>query len=105
MRRSVALFVAAAVACPRPTPERQAVAVPSRQHDTIAGGFYGEPAGLADDFPEETTGESKIRRDLAAVRDAGAHYLRFAIGWDGVETAPGMFDWRLADEVIGRATS
>ncbi|MFL5375634.1 MAG: GH39 family glycosyl hydrolase [Myxococcales bacterium] len=105
MRRFCALFVAALLSCPRPTVERQAVAVPSRQHDTVAGGFYAQPAGLADDVPEETSGESKIRRDLAAARDAGAHYLRFAIGWDGVETAPGTFDWRLADEVIGLAPS
>jgi hypothetical protein len=103
LRRSVLLLCAALAACPRPTPSRSEL--PSRARDTDAQGFYAQPAGLADDFPEESTGEEKVRRVFATTRAAGSRYLRFAVGWDGVETAPGVYDWRLWDQVFREAAS
>jgi len=88
--RSALLLCAMLVACPRPTP--QANELPSRARDTDAEGYYDQPAGLADDFPEEMTGPAdKVRRVFTTARAAGSAYLRFGIGWDGVETAPGVF--------------
>jgi hypothetical protein len=58
------------------------------------------PAGLADDYPEETTTAERIRHDLEAVRRSGARFYRFAIGWDGVETAPGTYEWGYWDELV-----
>jgi hypothetical protein len=100
-RRSALLLCAVLVACPRPTP--QANELPSRARDTDAEGYYAQPAGLADDFPEETTGPDKVRRVFTTARAAGSGYLRFGIGWDGVEIAPGRYDWRLWDQVFRAA--
>ncbi len=86
---------------PLPHPENRAFpAIPSRAADTDPRGFYYQPAGLADDYPEESTTVAGIRRDLETLRQAGARYYRFAIGWDGVETAPGEYAWGYWDELI-----
>jgi hypothetical protein len=98
MARRCALLLCLALACPRPTPT--ANELPSRARDTDAQGFYAQPAALAEDFPEETSGPGKVRRDFTAAQTAGARYLRFAVGWDGVESAPGKYDWRLWDIVF-----
>lgn len=88
-------------AAPPPLPEEERVAaIPSRSAQTEAGGFYYQPAGLADDFPEESTTVSKIRHDLETVRATGARYFRFGIGWDGIETAPGKYEWGFWDELV-----
>ncbi len=95
--RVLALFLALALfagcAPHRPT-------IPSRDTGTAPGGFYFQPAGMADDYPEETTTVERIRRDLEVLRASGARYFRFAIGWDGVETAPGKYEWGYWDELV-----
>src|SRR3954453_13505076 len=101
LRRTALVLVALLAACPRPT--APAVELPSRARDTDAQGFYAQPAGLADDFPEESTGPLKIARDFETARAAGARYLRFAVGWDSAEPAPGRYDWRLWDQVFQAA--
>ncbi|APR88107.1 hypothetical protein A7982_13456 [Minicystis rosea] len=75
----------------------------SRAASTDADGFYDEPVGLCDDYPEETTTSAKIQRDFAAVAATGARVLRFGMGWDGIEDRPGHYDFHLWDEVIGTA--
>src|SRR4051812_26301016 len=88
-------------ACASPHPER---AFPySRATGTDARGFYDEPTGLCDDYPEETTTSAKIQRDFAAVAATGARVFRFGMGWDGIEEAPGRYDFRYWDEVISTA--
>jgi hypothetical protein len=90
--------------CPAPCrnlPQHpSAAAIPARDTDTDARGFYHQPAGLADDFPEESTTPEKIRHDLEVARETGARYFRFAIGWDGVETTPGHYEWGFWDELV-----
>src|SRR4051794_27759911 len=109
IRRTALLLVALLAACPRPSapavqrPSAPAAELPSRVRDTDAHGFYAQPAGLADDFPEESTGPDKIRRDFETARAAGARYLRFAVGWDSTEPAAGRYDWRLSDQVFQAA--
>src|SRR3981081_4007897 len=53
--------------------------LPSPHRDQDPAGFYLQPSGLADDYPEESHPVEKMRRDLAVVRDAGVRYLRFGI--------------------------
>jgi hypothetical protein len=117
LRRTALVLVALLAACPRPiAPAAQrpaapaversappAVELPSRARDTDARGFYAQPAGLGDDFPEESSGPDKIRRDFETARATGARYLRFAVGWDSAEPAPGKYDWRLWDQVFRTA--
>jgi hypothetical protein len=101
MRRRTALVLFVALACAHGTvaPSRRAE-LPSRQRDAQAGGFYLQPAGVADDYPEEARPVEKMRRDLAVVRQLPAKYLRFGIGWDSVETRPGQYDWSEWDAVF-----
>ncbi|MFL5310325.1 MAG: GH39 family glycosyl hydrolase [Myxococcales bacterium] len=106
MRRSrlrielLAILLALFAACPRPVRDRAALSVPSRQRDSLPGGYYAQPAGIADDYPEESTTEAKIRRDLDTARAAGVRWLRFGLGWDAVETAPGQYDFHLWDLLV-----
>ncbi|MFT3765872.1 MAG: cellulase family glycosylhydrolase [Minicystis sp.] len=94
----------AACASPRSNDARQTRAFPySRAAGTDAAGFYDEPVGLCDDYPEETTTSAKIQRDFAAVAATGARVLRFGMGWDGIEERSGHYDFRFWDEIIGTA--
>jgi polysaccharide biosynthesis protein PslG len=91
MRAAVPLLLA--LACAHASVGVPRAEVPSRQRDTTADGFYLQPAGIADDYPEESRPAEKMRRDLAVVRELPARYLRFGIGWDSVEARPGEYDW------------
>jgi Cellulase (glycosyl hydrolase family 5) len=100
MRAALALLLAvscahAPIAAPRPE-------LPSRQRDATVDGFYLQPAGVADDYPEESRPAEKMRRDLAVVRELPARYLRFGIGWDSVETRPGEYDWSEWDALFAQ---
>jgi hypothetical protein len=75
----------------------------SRATGTDAEGYYHQPAGLSDDFPEETTTAEKIERDFAAARDTGSAIFRFGMGWGSIEGDPGQYDFRLWDQVLGTA--
>src|SRR4051812_9245748 len=102
----IAALAAALVACAAPHGEgpRPARAFPySRAASTDAAGFYDEPVGLCDDYPEETTTTAKIQRDLAAVAATGARVLRFGMGWDGIEERRDHYDFRFWDEIIETA--
>lgn len=114
--RSFALLLALATAlaaCPparspedtagrsRPLPLHRFVWSRAAQED--AGGFYFQPAGLCDDYPEETTTLAKIRDDFAVLAATGATLFRFGIGWDAIEEARGRYDFRFWDEVVDTA--
>jgi polysaccharide biosynthesis protein PslG len=88
------LFCATAIAAP-PLPSR------AKQQDDQ--GFYFQPAGLCDDYPEETTTSTKIQRDFEVLRQTGSKLLRFGIGWDGIEEEPGQYNWRFWDEIVETA--
>ena len=75
----------------------------SRAAQQDSDGFYFQPAGLCEDYPEETTTSEKIAADFDVLRRTGTKLLRFGVGWDGIETAPGTYDWRLLDEIVAAA--
>lgn len=75
----------------------------SRQIQTDAQGFYFQPAGLCDDYPEESTTVAKIRNDFRVLRDTGSKVLRFGIGWDSIEEEPGKYNWRFWDQLVAIA--
>jgi len=75
----------------------------SRSAETDAQGFYYQPAGLADDYPEETTTSAKIQRDISAIVETGSKVYRFAFGWDSIEEKPGEYNFLFWDEVVDRA--
>src|SRR6185437_6455951 len=56
----------------------------SRATGTDAEGYYHQPAGLSDDFPEGTTAQ-KIERDLTTAAETGAEVFRFGMAWDHIE--------------------
>ena len=108
--RAIAWALALALACARAAlPPAAGVAplapaanpLPSRQRDQGPDGFFLQPAGLADDYPEESGPVEKMKRDLAVARAAGARHLRFAVGWDSTEVEPGKYDWSEWDALFG----
>src|SRR5437879_4017301 len=108
--RTIASALALLLACARaPLPPAASSAppaiaeslLPSRQRDQGADGFFLQPAGLADDYPEESAPVEKMTRDLAVTRAVGARHLRFAVGWDSTEVEPGKYDWSQWDALFG----
>lgn len=119
-RRRILLLLLAAAAAPacagrQALPADEAVAeVPakrpplrrfrySRAAQQDAQGFYYQPTGLADDYPEETTTPAKIARDFEAMSAAGVKVFRFAFGWDSIEPEPGEHDFLFWDQVVAAA--
>ena len=90
---ALSLLLACAHATPAPPPTSQPNPLPSRKSAAGANAFFLQPAGLADDYPEELDPAGKMRRDIAVLQAAGIRYLRFAIGWDSTETERGKYDW------------
>jgi hypothetical protein len=72
---SLALACAHATVAPPPLNP-----LPSRQRESAPGGFFLQPPGLADDYPEGSDPVAKMRRDIRVMHEAGITYLRFAIG-------------------------
>src|SRR5438067_6049819 len=92
--RSLAVAFSVALACAHSVPAPAShEALPSRLRESRADGFYLQPAGLADDYPEESDPVAKMRRDIGVLHRAGTTYLRFAVGWDSTESQPGKYDW------------
>lgn len=83
---------------PRALPLKRAPWSRSLLQDTE--GFYQQPAGICEDYPEESTTLAKIRQDFETMRSLGVKQLRFAFGWDGIETAPGQYDWGFWDDFV-----
>lgn len=75
----------------------------SRLASTDSAGFYAQPAALCEDYPEESTTMKRVLQDFAIVRETGAAALRFAFGWDGIETEPGKYNWGFWDEFVETA--
>ncbi len=72
----------------------------SRQVQQDAEGFYYQPMGLCEDYPEESTTLARVRQDFATLRELGVKQLRFAFGWDGIEKQPGVYDWGFWDDFV-----
>jgi beta-glucosidase/6-phospho-beta-glucosidase/beta-galactosidase len=50
----------------------------------------------------ETTGHTlRWRKDLDLLMSCGVDQIRYPVRWHRVERAPGQFDWRETDEVLG----
>jgi hypothetical protein len=75
----------------------------SRQAQQDRQGFYYQPAGLCEDYPEEATTLTKIRQDLETVQQTGAKLLRFGIGWDAIQEGPDQYDWQFWDRLVALA--
>ena len=75
----------------------------SRTAQQSPDGFYAQPAALCEDYPEESTTLDRIRADLDQVRELGAPALRFAFGWDGIETRQGVYHWGFWDAFVDEA--
>jgi hypothetical protein len=76
----------------------------SRRAQQDRNGFYFQPVGLCEDYPEETTTPEKIRRDYETLRQVGAQVFRFGIGWDAIQEGPERYDWRHWDTLINLAS-
>jgi hypothetical protein len=77
--------------------------VPSRRLDSDANGFYQQPAGVADDYPENSFTPEKIIADLEAAHAVGAHYFRVGMSWAEIEKKPGEYSWQIWDRLIDTA--
>ncbi len=75
----------------------------SRQAQQGVDGFYYQPAGLCEDYPEETTTAEKIEGDFDVLRRTGTKLLRVGIGWDAIEEQPGRYNWRFWDSMVQAA--
>jgi hypothetical protein len=101
--------VAQPAAPPPTTPPRQSDRLPrnrfrwSRQAQQDRNGFYYQPVGLCEDYPEETTTTEKIRQDYETLRQVGAQVFRFGIGWDAIHEGPERYDWRHWDTLVDMA--
>jgi hypothetical protein len=104
LRRFVILVTALALTAPGCATSTRAGSVPpplpSRHALKDPNGFYFQPAGLSDDYPEETASVAQIKKDLAILQKLGVHYLRVGIGWDGIEEKPGVYHWRHWDDLF-----
>lgn len=72
----------------------------SRAAQTDKNGFYHQPVGLCDDYPDESRNERKVRHDFETMRQAGVSFLRCGIAWESIERAPGQYDWTFWDLLV-----
>jgi beta-glucosidase/6-phospho-beta-glucosidase/beta-galactosidase len=69
---------------------------------TFTGAFESTYLPAHDVDIVETSGhDARWREDLALMREAGVTRLRYPIRWHRIEPAPGRFDWRATDAVLG----
>ncbi|HEX5323580.1 MAG TPA: hypothetical protein VFW40_07325, partial [Capsulimonadaceae bacterium] len=57
----------------------------SRHAQQDAQGYYYQPAGLCEDYPQSTRTQERLDKDFAVIRAAGASLLRVGISWRDVE--------------------
>lgn len=75
----------------------------SRHAQQDKRGYYSEPLGLCDDFPEDSRTQARLDRDFAVIRDAGAKVFRVGISWQDTEEQPGRYDWSFWDKLVDAA--
>jgi len=66
-------------------------------------GFYRMAVAVGDDYFDGASDPSRVRRHMQTARTAGVRYLRCAFSWNGIEKAPGQYDWRFWDMLVSTA--
>jgi hypothetical protein len=75
----------------------------SRAVRTTPGGFYYQPAGLCDDFPDDVRTRERIRRDFDVMRRCGAKLFRCGVSWSTIEPTKGQYNWAFWDMLVYEA--
>ncbi len=81
-----------------PSPHRRFRWSRAAQQDRDA--FYYEPAGICDDYPQESRTRPKLERDLEAAHQAGAKVLRCGIPWSDIERERGKYNFGFWDLLV-----
>ncbi|MCF7808303.1 MAG: beta-galactosidase [Candidatus Marinimicrobia bacterium] len=71
----------------------------NNEHD----GYYTMPVGMCEDYPEETTTEDIIKKDLDFLKAHDIKFMRISFGWDAIENEEDKYDWLFWDEYIRTA--
>ena len=100
-RSTIALLLAVAIVCPAMAQKPALIYDQLIKPSGVAE--YHVPIGLCEDYPEETTTMAIIRGDMELLKRSGIHLLRISFGWDGIETAPGKYDWGFWDDYVKTA--
>ncbi|OFZ02914.1 MAG: hypothetical protein A2070_13660 [Bdellovibrionales bacterium GWC1_52_8] len=74
--------------------------LPSRTLQQDSQGFYFQPAGVAEDYPQRSTPPGRIREDLKLLSEMGVQFLRVGIAWTDIEQVPGKYNWGHWDDLI-----
>lgn len=61
--------------------------------------------GIAGGAPLLSLPDAELDRELTAIRDAGATWLRFDVDWSTVEPIRGQQNWAMTDRLVDRAKS
>lgn len=75
----------------------------SRQTQQDRSGYYYQPAGLCEDYPEADQTQAKLDRDFRCLRDVGAKVLRVGISWQTLEPERGRYHWSFWDRLVRMA--
>ena len=73
----------------------------SRQQDKA--GYYYQPAGLCEDYPEADRTQARLDKDFQVLRRAGVKLLRVGIAWESIERIPGQYEWSFWDRLVATA--
>lgn len=72
----------------------------SRQAQQDSEGYYYQPLGVGEDYPDAARTQERLDRDFAVMRDAGIKLLRVGISWGSIEHQPGQYDWAFWDRLV-----
>ncbi len=75
----------------------------SRRVQQDKRGFYYQPAGLCEDYPESDRTQAKLDLDFQCLHQVGAKVLRVGIPWDSIERRPGQYHWDFWDLLVNMA--
>lgn len=75
----------------------------SRSRRQDKAGFYFQPAGLCEDYPEVDRTQARLDRDFQVLRWAGVRLLRVGIAWESIERTEGQYNWTFWDRLVRTA--
>ncbi len=65
--------------------------------------YYHVPVGLCEDYPEESTTLTGIRKDMEFLKESKVDLLRISFGWDAIEAEKDKYDWLFWDDFVKMA--